>query len=227
MVHPLVEHCEPCSLSSCVDRRDLRSMQCAIPRGAPTLQSTHTHTHENIGQQNREFGFPTLISRSVFFHFVLFARCGGARGGFARGALHETRGAKTTSARRQPVGWGVAILRRNPCSTAPYRTDCREFMPDVALVGFAKRIMKPGAPRPPIATPGTDNLITQTLCKLEGTNATHNLPYRLHKSATPSPKATYTPNFKNIFRHRGLTWRDQIQSFRDQIAMEGTDATGT
>ena len=24
-----------------------------------------------------------------------------------------------------------------------------------------------------------------------------------------------------------LTWRDQIQSFRDQIAMEGTDATGT
>ena len=36
---------------------------------------------------------------------------------------------------------------------------------------------------------------------LEGTNATHNLPYRLHKSATPSPKATYTPNFQNPFRH--------------------------
>ena len=36
---------------------------------------------------------------------------------------------------------------------------------------------------------------------LEGTNATHNLPYRLHKSATPSPKATYTPNFQNTFRH--------------------------
>ena len=33
--------CEPCSLSLCVDRRDLRSMQCAIPRGAPTLQSSH------------------------------------------------------------------------------------------------------------------------------------------------------------------------------------------
>ena len=33
--------CGPCSLSLCVDRRDLRSMQCAIPRGAPTLQSTH------------------------------------------------------------------------------------------------------------------------------------------------------------------------------------------
>ena len=33
--------CEPCSLSLCVDRRDLRSMKCAIPRGAPTLQSTH------------------------------------------------------------------------------------------------------------------------------------------------------------------------------------------
>ena len=32
--------CEPCSFSLCVDRRDLRSMQCAIPRGAPTLQST-------------------------------------------------------------------------------------------------------------------------------------------------------------------------------------------
>ena len=27
--------------SLCVDRRDLRSMQCAIPRGAPTLQSSH------------------------------------------------------------------------------------------------------------------------------------------------------------------------------------------
>ena len=36
---------------------------------------------------------------------------------------------------------------------------------------------------------------------LEGTDATHNLPYRLHKSATPSPKATYTPNFQNPFRH--------------------------
>ena len=34
---------------------------------------------------------------------------------------------------------------------------------------------------------------------LEGTNATHNLPYRLHKSATPSPKATYTPNFQTHF----------------------------
>ena len=48
---------------------------------------------------------------------------------------------------------------------------------------------------------------------LEGTNATHNLPYRLHKSATPSPKATYTPNFQNPFRHRGLNSGIVINGF--------------
>ena len=32
---------------------------------------------------------------------------------------------------------------------------------------------------------------------LEGTNANHNLPYRQHKSATPSQRATFTPNSQN------------------------------
>ena len=36
---------------------------------------------------------------------------------------------------------------------------------------------------------------------LEGTNATNNLPYRLHKSATPSPRATFTPNSPMVCLH--------------------------
>ena len=54
---------------------------------------------------------------------------------------------------------------------------------------------------------------------LEGTNATHNLPYRLHKSATPSPKATYTPNFQNPFRHACPVTHELLW-----VCLEGTNA---
>ena len=36
---------------------------------------------------------------------------------------------------------------------------------------------------------------------LEGTDANCNLPYRLHKSATPSPRATFTPNSPMVCLH--------------------------
>ena len=74
------------------------------------------------------------------------------------------------------------------------------------------------------------------LIATEGTNANGAMPNRQHMSATPSPRATYTPTFQN----KGQIWKTmvsqlelpqfpqeeggQVQCFGDLIPMEGTNA---
>ena len=74
------------------------------------------------------------------------------------------------------------------------------------------------------------------LIAMEGTNANGAMPNRQHTSATPSPRATYTPTFQN----KGQIWKTmvsqlelpqfpqeeggQVQCFGDLIPMEGTHA---
>ena len=74
------------------------------------------------------------------------------------------------------------------------------------------------------------------LIAMEGTNANGAMPNRQHTSATPSPRATYTPTFQN----KGQIWKTmvsqlelpqfpqeeggQVQCFGDLIPMEGTNA---
>ena len=71
---------------------------------------------------------------------------------------------------------------------------------------------------------------------MKGTNANGAMPNRQHTSATPSPRATYTPTFQN----KGQIWKPmvsqlelpqfpqeeggQVQCFGDLIPMEGTNA---
>ena len=78
---------------------------------------------------------------------------------------------------------------------------------------------------------------------MEGTDATGTLPKRQHSSATPSPRATYTPSFQTngplwktmlsiLYIHNSQILENNSQScnleqcFGDLIAMEGTNANG-
>ena len=98
------------------------------------------------------------------FNFVLLARCGGAQGSL--GEVHRVTRSTASSAPSPASRSGglrfsavTRALRPRTC------TDCREFTPDVARGGFAHGAPETqGSTATPSATPGTDNLITQTSC---------------------------------------------------------------
>ena len=61
-----------CHIGSISPRRQARER-----RSLQTPETIFLHNSSCLAHLN---GFLTLISRSVFFHFVLLARCGGAQG---------------------------------------------------------------------------------------------------------------------------------------------------